>query len=83
MRPDIAVVLPDLRIGGAERVAVNLVNEFAARGLVIELVLFEAHGEFLALIDARVRIVDLAASNARRALVPLVRYLRKTNPKAI
>lgn len=83
MRPDIAVILPDLRIGGAERVAVNLSNEFAARGLRVDLVLLEGKGEFLPMVDRRVQIVDLSAPHAIGALMPLVRYLRRASPLAV
>lgn len=43
----IALLLPNLRGGGAERVAVNLANAFILRGYAVDMVLISATGEFL------------------------------------
>ena len=40
--PSIAILLPDLRGGGAERGAVNLANGFARRGYAVGMVLLAA-----------------------------------------
>ena len=40
----IAILLPDLRGGGAERVAVNLANTFVQRGYAVDMVLLSATG---------------------------------------
>lgn len=77
------MLLPDLRGGGAERVCLNLANEFASRGLQVRLVLLRAEGELLPLLDPRVAVVDLGAARVRDALWPLVRYLRKDRPAAL
>lgn len=39
---DIAILLPDLRGGGAERVNINLANEFVARGFSVDMLLARA-----------------------------------------
>ncbi|WP_223878056.1 glycosyltransferase [Luteimonas sp. MC1825] len=79
----IAIVLPDLRGGGAERVGINLANEFAAQGHRVDLVLLRAVGELLPLLDSRVCIVDLGVVRLRGLFVPLLRYLRKVRPSAL
>ena len=79
----IDILLPDLRGGGAERVCLNLANEFAFRGLQVRMVLMQAEGDFMSLLDPRVEIVELAATRARNALWPLVRHLRQTPPAAL
>ncbi len=80
---DIAVLIVNLAGGGAERVCLNLVNAFVARGLRVDLVLLDAKGVLLPLVDPRVRVVDLAAPRIRQAAVPLARYLRDTRPRAM
>lgn len=79
----IAIILPDLRGGGAERVAVNLANGFAARGYAVDMVLLSATGVFLADLLPEIRVVDLQVNRMRSALMPLVRYLRQNRPKAL
>jgi hypothetical protein len=80
---DISVLVGSLAGGGAERVALNLVNAFVDRGLRVELVMFQAHGVLLPLVDPRVRIVDLDADRIRNGVLPLVRHLRATRPRAM
>ena len=79
----IALFLPNLSGGGAERVAVNLANSFAQRGCAVDMLLLAATGEFLADLLPSVRIVDLKVTRMRWALLPLVRYLRQARPTAV
>ena len=44
----IAIVLPDLRGGGAERLHVYLANDWVERGYSVEFVLMRGHGELIA-----------------------------------
>ena len=83
VKPSIAMVLPDLRGGGAERVAVNLANSFIQRGYVVDMVLLSATGEFLADLLPGIRVVDMKVSRLRNALFPLMRYLHQTRPAAL
>lgn len=76
----IAILLPDLRFGGAERVAVNLANNFAERGYEIDMVLLNARGEFLAELNPLVNIFNLDAPRLRNALYPLIKYLKMRTP---
>ena len=79
----IAILLPDLRGGGAERVVVNLANSFAQRGYAVDMVLLSATGEFLADLLPGIRVVDLKVKRLRGALLPLVRYLSQSSPAAL
>ena len=79
----LALFLPSLSGGGAERVMVTLANGFALRGYRVDVVLACAQGPYLADVDARVRIVDLQAGRVIKALWPLARYLRRERPAAL
>lgn len=78
-----AIFLPDLRCGGAERVALNLANSFARRGRRVDMVLLRATGELLGELDPSITIVALDALRIRKGLRPLVRYLRSAQPNAL
>lgn len=82
-RPELAVVVPSLAGGGAERTAVTLLGHLAERGASVDLVLFAAEGPYLREVPASVEVVDLGAGRARRALPGLVRYLRRRRPEAL
>ncbi|MEX0734730.1 MAG: glycosyltransferase [Steroidobacteraceae bacterium] len=81
--PDVVLFLSSLVGGGAERVFVDLANEFSARGLHVDIVLASAEGPYLQYVSSAVRVVDLKASRILRALLPLVRYLRAERPAAM
>ena len=79
----LAILLPDLRGGGAERVAVNIANSFVDRGYAVDMVLLSATGEFLADLRPEIRVVDLQIKRLRWVLLPLMRYLREARPVAV
>lgn len=79
----IAVFVPSMRGGGAERVMLTLANNFAGRGHRVDLVLAKAEGPYLPDISENVRLVDLDMPRVLRSLWPLVRYLRRERPDAM
>jgi len=79
----VAIFLPSLRGGGAERVMVNLARGFAERGLQVDLVLAKAEGPYLSQVPQSVRVVDLKSKRVLYSLPGLVRYLRMERPKAL
>jgi len=76
-------LLPDLRGGGAERVAVNLANNLAQRGYAVDMVLLLATGEFMADLRPGIRVVDLTVQRMRWALPALMSYVRQAKPAAM
>lgn len=79
----LAIFLPSLNGGGAERVMVTLANAFSARGFRVDLVLATATGPYLKDVAPAVRVVDLQAGRVIKALVPLSRYIRRERPMAM
>ena len=79
----IAVFLPALVGGGAERVLLVLAGGFAARGIPVDLVVPHTAGEYLDEVPPAVRLVDLGASGALTGLPELARYLRRERPAAV
>lgn len=82
-KPRIAILLPDLRPGGAERLHVNLAKDWCARGIDVEFVLRRPVGELLRAIPAQATIVDLSAMRVRNVIWPLRRYLKARRPDAL
>jgi len=79
----IAIFLPSLEGGGAERVFVQLANRFAARGISVSLVLVALRGPYLDEVHPQVNVVDLGAKGTLRALFALRRYLRAERPDVL
>lgn len=82
-KPVLALYLPSLCGGGAERVMLTLANGMAERGLKVDLVLAKAEGPYLADVAPGVRVVDLGAKRVLASLPALVHYLRTSRPQAM
>ncbi|KQN22939.1 hypothetical protein ASE86_14270 [Sphingomonas sp. Leaf33] len=79
----LAFLLPHLWGGGAERVALRLIEDFVALGYDVDLLLMEAKGQLMPLVPPSVRVIDLKTPRIRDVLMPLVRYLRTERPDGI
>lgn len=79
----IAFFLPDIGGGGAERVALALMEGLVDRGHEIDLVLCRAEGQLLAQLADDIRVVNLGVRRFRDALLPLTKYLREVRPEAL
>lgn len=81
--PDIAILLPDLRPGGAERVCVSLANAFVEEGLAVDLVLRQQQGELLDSVSPAVTMHSLGAPRVRDAFSPFVAFLKAARPRSV
>lgn len=79
----LAFLLPDMKGGGAERVALTLIRDFVARGYSVDLLLMDACGDLLQLLPQQVRVTDLGAKRVRNVVGPLARYLKQQRPDAL
>jgi len=80
---NVAIFLPGLDGGGAERVMLNLSRGFVAQGIKVDLVLVRAEGPYLSQVPSQVRIVSLGNRRMLLSLPALVRYLRSQRPTAM
>jgi glycosyltransferase involved in cell wall biosynthesis len=79
----IAIFLPSLAGGGAERIMCNLAVALAERGIRADLVLANKAGPYLRDVPPSVRIVDLASDRVIASIPGLVRYLRREKPHSV
>jgi glycosyltransferase involved in cell wall biosynthesis len=79
----LALFIPSLKGGGAEKVMVNLACGFADRGFQVDLLLIRAEGPYLAQIPPHVRIVSLGDRRLLLSFFALARYLQRERPQAL
>lgn len=79
----IAILLPDLRPGGAEWLHLKLANAWVRAGIGVDFVLQQARGDLLQNVPKGVRVVGLGACRLRNLLSPLRAYLRRERPQAL
>ncbi len=79
----LALFLPTLDDGGAERVMLQLAASFCARGRAVDLVVAVPGGPLDGQVPAGPRVVSLDAARTILALPALIRYLRRERPNAL
>lgn len=79
----LAIFIPNLKGGGAERVMLNIANWFSTNGYRVDLVLGQATGEYLSELAPEVRIINLHSSRMMTSLFPFIRYLRRERPASV
>jgi glycosyltransferase involved in cell wall biosynthesis len=78
----VALFLPSLAGGGAERVFLDLARGLASRDRAVDLVLAKEEGELFEQIPDRVRVVPLGARRTATAVGGLAKYLARERPAA-
>jgi glycosyltransferase involved in cell wall biosynthesis len=79
----VALFLPSLAGGGAERITLNLARELRSAGNEVDLVLASVSGPYVPEVPDGVRIVDLGGRRTLGALPALAAYLHRTRPAAL
>lgn len=84
----VAIFHTHLKIGGVERVLVNLIEELNERGYEIDLLLVSEEGEFRSEIPDDVRVIEV--KHGRKpgigifaSVLPLTRYLKRNEPDTL
>jgi glycosyltransferase involved in cell wall biosynthesis len=79
----IALFMPSLAGGGAERVMLTLGRAFVSRGLRVDLLVLQAEGELLDDLPSGLKLVSLGVSKPRSSVWPLRGYLRRRRPSVL
>jgi len=80
----IALVLPSLSGGGAERVFVTLANEFKKNIQRVDLVVTSSHNsKYLNEIDEDVNVIFFHKKRMLYGIIPLIKYFRKDSPDVV
>lgn len=80
---NVAIFLPGLDGGGAERVMLNLARGFVEQGIKVDLVLVRAEGPYLSQVPSQVRVISLGKRRLLLSIPVLVRYLQREQPVAM
>ncbi len=79
----VALFLPSLAGGGAERVFVHLANAFAGRGITTDLLLAAATGPYLSEVRSGVGVRELGGKGVSRSIPGLARHIRTSKPDVV
>ncbi len=79
----VALFIPSMRGGGAERVMLNLASGLVARDVRVDLVLARADGAYLSWVPEAVRVVDLGAKRVLASIPSLRHYLSTERPETM
>lgn len=79
----VAIFVPSVRGGGAERAMLMFGRELVANGFPVDLVTTRFEGSLGDTIPQGIRVVDLKSSKTVYALPGLVKYLRRQKPRAL
>ena len=87
-RPRVAFFVPNLRVGGAQRVTVTIANALADRGYRIDVVVVRGDGELATDVEDAVGYLELDAEVApglgiATCIPELARYLSRNRPRVL
>ena len=83
MTTDLAIFLPSLGGGGAEKVMLSLAGEFASRGIRTDIVIAMSGGSLMKDLPSTVNLVELGHRKTTAATLSLARYLRRSKPRTL
>ncbi len=76
----IALLIPNLACGGAERVMLTLAKGFLQRGYQVDLLLLRAEGELMDSVPEKVNVMAFGKRKPRQIIFPLAAWLRVHRP---
>jgi glycosyltransferase involved in cell wall biosynthesis len=79
----VLILVPTLSFGGAEKVAVNLANSYAAQGIEVSLGVFRLGGGYENLLDDKVNLIYLNIKRTMFGFGPVFKLINQKNPDVI
>lgn len=79
----ILFILPDLNMGGAERIITLLINNLDKNKFIPKLLLMRKEGYYLEVLDKNIEIIDIKTTRIRNAFFPILSVLRKLKPDIV
>ncbi len=76
-------LIPSFRGGGAERIVLNVVNNLDKNKFDVGLITISEEGEYRNLLSKEIKHFDLGKKRARRAILELIKLLRKERPNVV
>jgi len=83
MRKTILFILPDLNMGGAERIVTTLINNIDKEKYHPVLLLMRKEGYYLELLDKTTEIINIKTKRIRNSFFPILRTLRQLKPNIV
>ncbi|MCO6563921.1 MAG: glycosyltransferase [Apibacter sp.] len=79
----ILFILPDLNMGGAERIITLLINNLDKNKFTPKLLLMRREGYYLELLDKNIEIIDIKTPRIRNAFFPILNVIRTLKPDIV
>lgn len=83
MRKKVAIVIPSLRGGGAERVMVNIANHLDRERFLFKLIVIKKEGPYIDKLSSDIDVVDLNSDRVRHSIGKLIKVLNEFEPDTI
>jgi glycosyltransferase involved in cell wall biosynthesis len=83
MNKTIFILLPSLKYGGAERVAINLATELQNQGCLIKFLLMNKMGDYLREVEENFEVVNLNCNRTYKLPYLLSKYINNNNVDVI
>lgn len=77
------IITPSFAGGGAEKVAINLANEYSANGIHVTLLVIQNHGSYRCLLNSDVDVIDLNAKGYIGSFIKVFLALKKLKPTKV
>lgn len=83
MKRKIAIIIPSLRGGGAERVIINIINHIDLQKFNVTLILINKEGPYIKFLPDNINVIDLKSRKVRYSLIKLIKVLNQIKPDVI
>ena len=77
----IFIYLPNLNGGGAEKVYINLANQWIIQGINVTFILNKKTGPYLTIINKKIKIINLNINKIRNSFFMIPKIIKKENPE--